>query len=137
MKLVLGLAMLLSRCPALHEEVEENWDPIRLGLSYIDLTPACDLPLQASSLGKNRLGPCVKMMGFPAAPLWNNPAPTKRHIPSAQGCANHPVTNYNGSGGFPLNVESALKGALFCDQGRLPSGQFLLACWFAVCWRAW
>ncbi|CAJ1402624.1 unnamed protein product [Effrenium voratum] len=39
------------------EEVEENWDPIRLGLSYIDLTPACDLPLQVA-------------MCFLSAALW-------------------------------------------------------------------
>eukprot|EP00931_Biecheleriopsis_adriatica_P048244 TRINITY_DN27879_c0_g1_i1.p1 TRINITY_DN27879_c0_g1~~TRINITY_DN27879_c0_g1_i1.p1 ORF type:complete len:1796 (-),score=448.97 TRINITY_DN27879_c0_g1_i1:65-5374(-) len=39
------------------EEVEENWDPVRLGLSYIDLTPACDLPLQVA-------------MCFLSAALW-------------------------------------------------------------------
>ena len=30
------------------EEVEEQWDPVRLGLAYIDLTAACDLPLQVA-----------------------------------------------------------------------------------------
>eukprot|EP00441_Pelagodinium_beii_P011289 CAMPEP_0197696034 /NCGR_PEP_ID=MMETSP1338-20131121/116043_1 /TAXON_ID=43686 ORGANISM="Pelagodinium beii, Strain RCC1491" /NCGR_SAMPLE_ID=MMETSP1338 /ASSEMBLY_ACC=CAM_ASM_000754 /LENGTH=214 /DNA_ID=CAMNT_0043279087 /DNA_START=12 /DNA_END=653 /DNA_ORIENTATION=- len=30
------------------EEIEEHWDPVRLGLSYIDLTAACDLPLQVA-----------------------------------------------------------------------------------------
>eukprot|EP00930_Biecheleria_cincta_P002849 TRINITY_DN10382_c0_g1_i1.p1 TRINITY_DN10382_c0_g1~~TRINITY_DN10382_c0_g1_i1.p1 ORF type:complete len:1759 (-),score=371.24 TRINITY_DN10382_c0_g1_i1:14-5290(-) len=39
------------------EEVEDNWDPVRLGLSYIDLTPACDLPLQVA-------------MCFLSAALW-------------------------------------------------------------------
>ncbi|OLQ11172.1 hypothetical protein AK812_SmicGene5021 [Symbiodinium microadriaticum] len=39
------------------EEIEENWDPVRLGLSYIDLTPACDLPLQVA-------------MCFLSAALW-------------------------------------------------------------------
>ena len=29
------------------EEEEDRWDPVKLGLSYIDLTPACDLPIQA------------------------------------------------------------------------------------------
>lgn len=32
-----------------NEEVEEHWDPVRLGLSYLDLTPACDLPVQVAS----------------------------------------------------------------------------------------
>lgn len=39
------------------EEVEERWDPIRMALSYIDLTPACDLPLQVA-------------MCFISAALW-------------------------------------------------------------------
>eukprot|EP00443_Scrippsiella_acuminata_P089336 CAMPEP_0115429882 /NCGR_PEP_ID=MMETSP0271-20121206/30752_1 /TAXON_ID=71861 /ORGANISM="Scrippsiella trochoidea, Strain CCMP3099" /LENGTH=1216 /DNA_ID=CAMNT_0002855081 /DNA_START=83 /DNA_END=3729 /DNA_ORIENTATION=+ len=39
------------------EEVEERWDPVRMGLSYIDLTPACDLPLQVA-------------MCFISAALW-------------------------------------------------------------------
>eukprot|EP00435_Cladocopium_sp_Y103_P074394 s24_g48.t1 len=39
------------------EEIEEHWDPVRLGLSYIDLTSACDLPLQVA-------------MCFLSAALW-------------------------------------------------------------------
>ncbi|CAK9072509.1 Uncharacterized protein SCF082_LOCUS35655 [Durusdinium trenchii] len=39
------------------EEIEEHWDPVRLGLSYIDLTAACDLPLQVA-------------MCFLSAALW-------------------------------------------------------------------
>eukprot|EP00929_Paragymnodinium_shiwhaense_P025650 TRINITY_DN15454_c0_g1_i1.p1 TRINITY_DN15454_c0_g1~~TRINITY_DN15454_c0_g1_i1.p1 ORF type:complete len:1851 (+),score=381.48 TRINITY_DN15454_c0_g1_i1:173-5725(+) len=28
------------------EDIEDNWDPVRLGLSFIDLVPACELPIQ-------------------------------------------------------------------------------------------
>eukprot|EP00927_Polykrikos_kofoidii_P083272 TRINITY_DN8491_c0_g1_i1.p1 TRINITY_DN8491_c0_g1~~TRINITY_DN8491_c0_g1_i1.p1 ORF type:complete len:1851 (-),score=371.48 TRINITY_DN8491_c0_g1_i1:296-5575(-) len=28
------------------EDREENWDPVRLALSFIDLVPACDMPIQ-------------------------------------------------------------------------------------------
>ncbi|CAE8593763.1 unnamed protein product, partial [Polarella glacialis] len=40
-----------------NDEDEERWDPVRMGLSYIDLTPACDLPIQVA-------------MCFMSAALW-------------------------------------------------------------------